>query len=95
MRKIQLVAITDIRVGDKQKHKVSKDKVRRHSVTLETGGDLHPIDVCALGDGTFTIAGNGRHRYLAYVNCGYSHIPAIVHNLNSHQATPASVGFAF
>jgi hypothetical protein len=87
-----LVALTDIRISDKQKRKVSDDKVRRHMVYLETGEDLYPIDVCAIGDGTFTIAGNGRHRYLAYLYSGYSHIPVIVQNLQPSTG-PASVGF--
>ncbi len=80
MKKVILLPLTSIRVSEKQKRKVSEDKVRRHLQFLETGNDALPIEVHALGDDTYTIAGNGRHRFFAYVFGGYSHIPVIVQN---------------
>ena len=72
-----LLPIASIRVSKKQKHKVAPSKVRHHLLTLEKGeDDVYPIDVHALGDGTYTIAGNGRHRYFAYLLAGDSHILA-------------------
>lgn len=75
---VQLVAIADIRVSEKQVRKVARDKISHHQKTLNSGEELYPIDLHGLGDGTYTIAGNGRHRYFSYVCSGYSHIPAIV-----------------
>jgi uncharacterized ParB-like nuclease family protein len=78
---ILYLPIASIRVGKKQSAKVSQSKVLHHLEVLEDGGDLHPIDVHLLSDGSYTVAGNGRHRYFAYAMLGYSHIPAIVRNL--------------
>jgi hypothetical protein len=81
MDQIQLLPIASLRVSKKQKVKVSHDKVHRHLLYLERGGeDVYPIDVHKLGDGTYIVAGNGRHRYFAYALAGYLHIPAIVQN---------------
>jgi hypothetical protein len=77
---VQLVAIADIRVSEKQARKVSEDKVCRHIRALESSEELYPIELHLLADKTFTIAGNGRHRYFAYFRSGYSHIPAIVYH---------------
>jgi hypothetical protein len=76
-----LLPIASIRVGKKQSAKVSQSKVLRHLEVLESGEDVYPVDVHLLSDGSYTIAGNGRHRYFAYAMLGYSHIPAIVRNL--------------
>ena len=74
-----LLPIASIRVSKKQKQKVARSKVKDHLHDLEENqDDLYPIDVHALGDGTYTIAGNGRHRYFAYLLAGVSHIPAMV-----------------
>jgi hypothetical protein len=78
--RVQLVAIADIRVNKKQVQKISKDKVNCHLRSLASDEELYPVDLHALGDGTFTIAGNGRHRYFAYLYSGYTHVPAIVHH---------------
>lgn len=80
MDNVQFVAIANIRVNEKQAHKVAWNKVSDHARCLESGRELYPIDLYAIGDGTFTIAGNGRHRYFAYLHSGHSHIPAIVHH---------------
>ncbi len=87
MKKVILLPLTSIRVSEKQKRKVSEDKVFRHLQSIETGNDTLPIEVHALGDGTYTIAGNGRHRFFAYVFGGYSHIPAIVQNADQTTRT--------
>lgn len=75
---VLLVAIASIRISQKQMCKVSLDKVSKHAHDLERGCDLYPIDLRQLGDGTYTINGNGRHRYFAYLRTGLTHIPAIV-----------------
>jgi hypothetical protein len=62
-----------VRVSEKQSRKVDSTKVRRHLAALEDG-DLMAIDVHALDDGTYVIAGNGRHRYFAYLAAGHSSI---------------------
>ncbi len=80
MGNVQFVAIAKIRVNSKQARKVSQDKVRAHCSTLEESADLYPVDLHELGDGTFTIAGNGRHRFFAYLYSGHTYIPAIVHH---------------
>jgi len=79
MDNVQLIAIAKIRVNHKQARKVSQEKVQAHRVSLEQGEDLYPVDVHMLNDGTFTVAGNGRHRFFAYLYSGYKSIPAIVH----------------
>jgi hypothetical protein len=93
MDTVQFVAVAFIRVNYKQANKVCHHKVSKHVRELETGtSDLHPIELHTIGDGTFIIAGNGRHRYFAYVSCGYSQIPAIVHQ-QPYQERPAPAGF--
>lgn len=79
MGNTQLIAINRIRVNEKQAKKIAWNKVFGHVQQLEHGEELYPIELHKLGDGTFTIAGNGRHRYFAYVHSGYSNIPAIVY----------------
>lgn len=77
---VQIVAIAKVRVNHKQVRKVSQEKVLAHRLSLEQGEELYPIDVHVLADGTYTIAGNGRHRFFAYMYSGYTEIPAIVHH---------------
>lgn len=71
------VPINKIRVSEKQEHKISRDKVERHKKYLSENKekDLLPIDAHELEDGTFIIDGNGRHRYFAYLELGYSIVP--------------------
>lgn len=71
------VPIDKIRVSEKQEHKISRDKVERHKKYLNKNEekDLLPIDAHELEDGTFIIDGNGRHRYFAYLELGYSIVP--------------------
>lgn len=81
MDTISLLSIACIRVSEKQQRKVSKVKVQKHLQSLEKDqGDVYPIDVHALGDGTYIVAGNGRHRYYAYILAGYDTIPAYIRN---------------
>jgi hypothetical protein len=79
MGNTQLVVIAKIRVNKKHIKKIDWNKVFYHVQQLEHGKELYPIDLHKLCDGKFTIAGNGRHRYFAYVHAGYSNIPAIVY----------------
>ena len=73
---VELVPISSIRVAEKQERKISWDRVERHRVKLEEGTeDLLPLDVHRLEDGTYIIGGNGRHRYFAYKEAGFKHIP--------------------
>ncbi len=69
------IPIDMIRVSAKQTSKVCQKKVRRHLESLDAGDELMPIDVRQLDDGTYIIAGNGRHRYFAYREAGYTTIP--------------------
>jgi hypothetical protein len=76
-----LLPLTSIRCGTKQKHKLTRSKVEKHVFDFERNeDDVYPIDVYDLGDGSYTIAGNGRHRYLACSMSGNSHILAFVRN---------------
>ena len=70
------VLIEKVRVSAKQAKRVTRNKVEKHKKFLETcQEDLMPIDACKLTDGTFTIDGNGRHRYFAYLELGYREVP--------------------
>lgn len=66
------VKCSAIRVSNKQN--LSRDKVNRHRRSIQDD-DVMPIDVHALGDGTYVIAGNGRHRLAAYVAEGFTSVP--------------------
>ncbi|KPJ85611.1 hypothetical protein AMJ57_02540 [Parcubacteria bacterium SG8_24] len=71
----EFIPICQIRVSEKQKRRVSRDKVERHRRRLEDGAELMAIEVNRLADGTYVIAGNGRHRYFAYLELGFTMIP--------------------
>lgn len=58
-------------------HNLSRDKVERHRLQIQRG-DTMPIDLRRLEDGTYVIAGNGRHRFTAYLDEGFTWIPANV-----------------
>jgi hypothetical protein len=78
---VYLIPIDKIRVSEKQKHKISQDKVDKHIKDLsESEKDLLPIDALELEDGTFVIDGNGRHRYFAYSKLGYKMVPLNIKN---------------
>ena len=74
---IFFIPIDKIRVSDKQKRKISRDRVERHKKYLSENEekDLLPIDAHELEDGTFIIDGSGRHRYFAYLELGYKTVP--------------------
>jgi len=89
-----LLPLPSIRVDKKQHCKVSDEKVKKHIRQLEeAGGELYPVDVHELGDGSYAIAGNGRHRYFAYLYAGYSHIPAVIRNPQPETASHVEVVF--
>ena len=69
------IPVREIRVSKKQMRRVSRDKVARHMRLLDEGAELMAIEVNRLADGTYVIAGNGRHRYFAYLELGYTFIP--------------------
>src|SRR3989338_8630099 len=72
------IEIKKIHISENQKRKVSRDRIEKHKKFLfeNPEKDLMPIDVNQLADSSYVIAGNGRHRYYAYLEMGYSHIPA-------------------
>ena len=69
-----MVKVANIRMG---LHTLSRDKVERHRRSIQTE-DTYPIELAPLGDGTYVIAGNGRHRLAAYIAEGFTSIPANV-----------------
>ncbi len=71
------IPIQEIRVSKKQMRRVSQDKITRHMRRLDEGAELMAIEVNRLADGTYVIAGNGRHRYFAYLELGYIYIPVV------------------
>lgn len=78
MDNVLCIPIDLIRVSPKQARKVCPGKVAGHVAALEAGHEPMPIDVHELDDGSYVIAGNGRHRYFAYLAAGYSTVPARV-----------------
>lgn len=81
------ISIDQIRVAEKQLRKVSRDKVERHKQCLFKYDDLLPIDAHELADGTFIINGNGRHRFFAYKELGYTSIPLNIKGREGFQPT--------
>lgn len=81
MDTVLYIPIGLIRVSAKQARKVCPGKVDGHVAALEAGHEPLPIDVHKLDDGSYTIAGNGRHRYFAYLAAGYATIPVRVGKL--------------
>lgn len=88
------VPIDRIRVSDKQKRKISRDKVERHKKYLSKNEerDLPPIDAHELEDGTFIIDGNGRHRYFAYLELGYKTVPLNIKGREGFKPTKIEKG---
>ena len=68
------VNIKNIRVNEKQKSKVDKNKVEKHRKHLEMGGDMMPIDVVQISSEEYCICGNGRHRYYGAIAAGQTMI---------------------
>lgn len=71
------IPIESIRVSAKQARRIAAAKVAAHRTRIQTG-DVLPITCAALGDGTYVIRGNGRHRYFAYLEEGFPSIPVEV-----------------
>lgn len=67
--------IESIRVSERQRFRVAQEKVERHIAEIQRG-DVMPIVCAPLGDGTYIIRGNGRHRYFAYLAEGFPSVPA-------------------
>lgn len=74
------IGIHKIRVGSKQLAKLDRHKVEAHRIAFEEGGSVVPIDVVDLGDGTYNICGNGRHRYFGALEAGVTEIDCNVLN---------------
>lgn len=89
---VYYVPIDKIRVSEKQQRKISRDKVEKHKKWLadHPDEDLLPIDAHELEDGTFIIDGNGRHRYFAYLEDGYTRIPLNIKQREGFQPTKTS-----
>lgn len=68
------VNIKSIRVNEKQKSKVDKNKVEKHRKHLEMGGEMMPIDVVQVNADEYCICGNGRHRYYGAISAGLTMI---------------------
>lgn len=82
------IPIDQIRVAEKQARKVSRYKVERHKQRLlKYDDDLLPIDAHELADGTFIIDGNGRHRFFAYKELGYTSVPLNIKGRKDFQPT--------
>lgn len=75
MTAIRYVPISDIRVSERGN--LARDKIEGHCRRLQDDDGM-PIDVRQLADGTYVIAGNGRHRYAAYCAEGFRIIPCNV-----------------
>jgi hypothetical protein len=85
---IFFVPIDRINVSEKQIRKISRDKVERHKKRLlEHDDDLLPIDAHELEGGNFIIDGNGRHRFFAYKELGYTSIPLNIKSREGFQPT--------
>jgi hypothetical protein len=82
------IPIERIRVNEKQARRISRDKVERHKqYLLKHEDDLLPIDAHELEDETFIIDGNGRHRFHAYLELGYSTVPLNIKGREGFQPT--------
>lgn len=74
------INITYIKVSDKQLRKIDPSKVDYHRQCLEKGDELMPIDVVKIAEGEYCISGNGRHRYYAHIEAGFTLIDVNVLN---------------
>lgn len=71
---MQFIPINNIAVSERQLRKCDKHKIAKHVQSLENG-DAFPIDVSRIGPDLYVINGNGRHRFFAYREAGYTSIP--------------------
>lgn len=74
------INIEYIRVNEKQFKKLDKHKVEKHRHSFESGDDVMPIDVVCIGNDTYCIDGNGRHRYFGAKEAGVKFIEINVLN---------------
>lgn len=80
MPKLMLLALEHLRTTKKKRRGVCHHRIESLRVALETGGDIPPIRVNAMGDGTFVVK-DGRHRIGAHLAAGMTQIWAIVENI--------------
>ncbi len=74
MSHVELVPVAQIAVP---KTRTCPKKVRAHVASIEAGEEAYPIDLLRT-ETRFTVAGNGRHRLLAYIQAGFTSIPAVI-----------------
>lgn len=73
------LAIAALRFTAKKRRGVCPRRVEELRAQLEMGGEIYPIRVNALGDGTYTVK-DGRHRVQAHIAAGLSEIIAYIEN---------------
>lgn len=86
---VEWIPIEKIMIDKEQMGKISRDKVERHKKELLEGKELLSIDALELEDGTFVIDGNGRHRYFAYLEQGYTNVPLNIKQREGFKPTRA------
>ena len=80
------VSVDLIRISPKRQKGISARRVEELRRRIENDGNVFPVRLCALGDGTYIVE-DGRHRIQAYKNAGYTFILAVVENLRRIQHT--------
>ncbi len=75
-----MVPITALRFTKKKRRGVSPRRVEEICQEIESGRDIHPIRVNALGDGTYTVK-DGRHRIQAHCLLKLFYVYAVVENI--------------
>ena len=74
------LSINDLRHTRKKRRGVSPKRVEELRRLIETGEEVRPIKVHALGDGTYIVK-DGRHRIQAHIAAGIMLIWAVVENI--------------
>jgi len=80
MTAVVLLPISTLRFPAKTRGGVSPKRVEELRRALESGEEMFPIKVHALGDGTYVVR-DGRHRIQAHLEAGISVIDAVIDNI--------------
>jgi hypothetical protein len=82
MSEAVLLPIEALRYTTKKRRGISPGRVEELRRAIESGEDVLPIRVNALGDGTYVVR-DGRHRIQAHLEAGIGLIYAFVDNLGT------------